>query len=188
MSVLITLAPFYILFFTGFMLLPFLRKNVPPAAVLMDFIIVHIPLLRTVVIKLDMLRFSTVFKTTLVAGVNIKEMLKLSIDACVNSFIQNQVRKLESAVEEGDQLSVHMKNISLFPDTMLRMFETGEKGGKLEETTEKITEYFYDEVTNALTMLVRGLTFAIYFAIMIFVAYNIITMALDAYKPLKDVL
>jgi type II secretory pathway component PulF len=153
----------------------------------MDVILVHIPLLRAVIIKLDMLRFCTAFRMGVRAGIPMKEVISLSADICVNVYTRREVNKLQKALQNGEPLYAHMKQIRIFPEIMVRMFETGEKGGKLEETAEKIEEYFTDEVRSALSMLLRGLGILIYLAIIIFIGYNIIIMASGTLNRINDI-
>ena len=116
-----------------------------------------------------------------------KETLSLASDTCANLYTRRQVKKLQMAVDEGEPLYTHMKKIRIFPEIMVRMFETGEKGGKLEEATEKIEEYFSDEVRSAFSMLIKSLGILIYLVIIGFIAYNIITMAMGTIDRINEI-
>ena len=186
-KVILILSPFYALAFFAVVIAPFLRKTLPPVRGTIDIILVHIPLLSRVIIKLDMLRFCTAFRIAFKAGVSLKETLLLAAETCTNLYTRHQVSKLQKAADKGEPLYEHMKRIRIFPEIMIRMFETGEKGGKLEEATEKIEEYFSEEVMSALSMLIKGLGILIYLIIIGFIAYNIITMAMGTIDRINEI-
>jgi type II secretory pathway component PulF len=168
------LAPFYIIGIVFFLILPLARQTLPPFAALTDRLILYIPFIRGVVIKLEMLRFATTFRMSTMAGVGLMETVNLAADVCVNSSIQSKIRGLCECVDRGEPLSRGMQRSGLFPRMVVQMFETGEKGGKLDEITAKITEYYTEEVKTSLGRLVKVLNFVIYLGIMLFIAWSII--------------
>lgn len=185
-KVILILLPLYAVFLFAGVIAPFLRKNLPPLRAAIDTVIVYIPFVRGVIIKLDMLRFCTAFRVATEAGIPLKQILVLASDTCTNMYTRRLTGKLQAAADNGEPIHTVMKQIRIFPDIMVRMFETGEKGGKLEQAAEKVEEYFHDEVRSALSMLTRGLSVLIYLGVVVFVAYNIISMAGKVFDTIRE--
>ncbi len=55
-----------------------------------------------------------------------------------NLQVRSRVAKLLETVEAGEPIYTGMQRIGMFPDLVINMFETGEIGGKLEETLGKV--------------------------------------------------
>ncbi len=180
----IILSPLYILLFTVFGLLPFLRKNVKAAALVFDNSVLYIPFLRGVIIRIELLRFCTAFRYAVGAGIDMEETISLSSSTVTNLYIRSRTDRLIDAVDSGEPLHVCMRRIGMFPDMVINMFETGETGGKLEETLGKVTEYYEEDVKVSLNSVVKLGTFAIYFGVVIFIAFNIIKMFTGVYSSL----
>ncbi len=175
LKILKILCPSYIIVFCIAVII-FLKKNVPPIGVSMDFFIVHIPGIRNLVIKLEMLRFCTAFKYSYVAGVPIKGTITLAAAVCTNTYVRHKVLKLVDTVERGEPLYKGMEKTGMFPDLVISLFETGEKGGKVEEMVDKITHYYSNEVKKTLNLMLRAINFIIFLSIVTFCAYNITQM------------
>ena len=154
----------------------FLKKNILPVRVFMDYFIVLIPGFRNLVIKLEMLRFCTAFKYAYAAGVSITETVTLSSEVCTNTYVRRKALKLVDTVERGESLSSGMDKTGMFPDLVIRLFETGEKGGKIEEMVDKTVSYYSNEVKRSLNLIMRAINFIIYFLIVGFCAYNMTRM------------
>jgi len=187
MKTALILSPFYGLFLFFFFLLPFFRKNVQPAALFIDRLVVCIPFIRGAIIKLDMLRFAQVFRIGTIAGLSIKETIEIGGDICNNQHVKSRVRRLIPVIEAGEPVSKGMRLAGMFPSMVIKMFETGEEGGKLEEISGKISDYYTDEVKRSIGMIISALNFLIYLSIIIFIAWSVIGRFIYTMSQIEEV-
>ena len=110
------------------------------------------------------------------AGVSILETIRLSSEVCTNTYIRKKVMKLVDTVKQGESLSNGMEKAGIFPDLVISLFETGEKGGKIEEMVGKTISYYSKEVKRSLNLIMRAINFIIYMCIAAFCAYNMTRM------------
>ena len=66
--------------------------------------------------------------------------------------------------------------------------ETGERGGKLAEMTDKVTDHYSSEVKHALALMTRAVNFLIYMTIVVVIAGRIIKMYSGIYSNIDRVL
>ncbi|MFH1708650.1 MAG: type II secretion system F family protein [Planctomycetota bacterium] len=176
------LAPFYAAVLFAFKVLPALRRSNSSVAGATDGILLAVPFVRGVVIKLDMLRFATVYHMAASTGLPIYETIELCASVCVNTHIRARAAGLRSTAEAGLPLSVGMKQAGLFPEMVIHMFETGERSGTTDESAGKVADYYRTETDIALRMLAKALSFLVYFGIVAFIGYRIVSFYVGMYS------
>lgn len=121
-----------------------------------------IPILGTVIRKIELARFCHFFGVTFQSGIGILECLEISQSIIKNKVIRDEITAARLAVSEGSTLTNALKVSGQFPSLVIRMFKVGEESGNLQSALSNIT-FFYDRevdtsVNNMVGVLQPALT------------------------------
>lgn len=105
--------------------------------------------------KIALAKFCRALAALYTAGVAFPKALGLAADASGNQAVIKAVRSRLQVVEKGGRLSDIMKESSLFPPIVLNMVLTGEETGALDDTLNKVADYFEMESETSMHMLAR---------------------------------
>lgn len=88
------------------------------------------------------------------AGVSILESLEIISDATPNIIYKNSFQQIYKKVEKGESLSRSFsENEEIFPQILIQMIQVGEETGRLDETLERIAQYFEIETEMNIKMI-----------------------------------
>lgn len=90
------------------------------------------------------------------SGSSIIDALHTSANVSSNIWYKEAVDDAAGLVEKGFNLSTSFENQSIFPAVLIQMIKVGEETGKIDESLEKVSEYFQRD----LTLKIRTLTTA----------------------------
>ncbi len=145
-----------------------------------DRVILHVPVIGTIMNKSAIARYARTLSTTFSAGVPLVEALDSVAGACGNIVYETAVLKMRDEVATGQRLQRAMENTDLFPNMVNQMIAVGEESGSLDEMSSKVADFYEEEVDNAvdsmsslleplimsiLGVLVGGLVIAMYLPI-----------------------
>ncbi len=108
-----------------------------------------------------------IFGAMISAGISMRDALELSAKTSPNLHVAEALRTANRDIEtRGMTLYASVAKENVFPPTVLAALEVGEKSGALDQTTQMMAEYFFDEaattrvriekVTEYLMMAVLG--------------------------------
>jgi type IV pilus assembly protein PilC len=117
------------------------------------WVLLHMPIFGTILLKSSISRFSRTFGTLLNSGVPVLNALVIVRDTAGNSVVEKAVQKVHDAVKEGEGVSGPLKETKIFPEMVVSMLEVGEETGKMAELLEKIADTYDEEVDNAVDAL-----------------------------------
>lgn len=115
-----------------------------------DNFLLKAPILGDVMTKIAIGRFCSTMATMLNSGVSILESLNICAGASGNKTIEAFVYTVKDEIEKGGNFYTPLEESSLFPPLVSSMVEVGESTGKLDETLQKITDIYEDEVDTAI--------------------------------------
>jgi type II secretory pathway component PulF len=153
-------------------------------AVLVQFV-AKMPVIKKVVLHIDIARFSRTLSTLLKNGVPIINALDVSADVLTNKTLKNEAKNFSRGVARGESLSdVLVKNRKAFPTIMVQTIKAGEQSGNLEQVLEEMATFYESEVEYSLKrltsllepllMLIIGVVVGIMVIMMIAPIYSII--------------
>jgi len=96
----------------------------------------------------DILRLSTLNEISrtlsllVASGASIIESLKIVANVADNYWYKKAIISTDELVEKGISLSDAMQNANIFPPMLIQMTKVGESTGKIDESLNKISEYF----------------------------------------------
>jgi type IV pilus assembly protein PilC len=154
-----------------FVLVRFYRTPAGKAA--LDELALMVPVLGSLLQKLDTTRFARTLGALLEAGVDYGQSLDLTADVVRTSPLRRAVRAARSQVVEGVELSRALAASRRFPHDVIAMVETGEETGKLPETLDKLADSYEEQVEHMiknLGSLVQPLILIVFGGIAFFIA------------------
>lgn len=116
-------------------------------------LLLKMPILKNIVIKISIARFSRTFASLMGAGVSVVEALRVTSGAIGNVMYQDILEQSITEIKNGKQLSEALKNTPLFPDIVSQMLAVGEETGKTDTVLIKVADFYEEEVDVVLESL-----------------------------------
>lgn len=116
-------------------------------------LVLRVPILKTLVMKIAVARFTRTFSALIGAGVSVVEALKVTSRALGNEVFQREVEKAAIDVVNGKQLSQAMDGSRLFPGIVPQMLAVGEETGQTDIVLVKVAEFYEEEVDATIDSL-----------------------------------
>ena len=111
-----------------------------------DMFLMKVPVLKVVITKVAVARFSRIFACMMGSGVSVLESLSITAKAIGNSVLEDELMSASKAVANGSQVSEPLANSKVFPPIVSQMLAVGEETGKIDEVLIKVAEFYEDEV------------------------------------------
>ena len=105
-----------------------------------------IPVLKQVITKVAVARFSRIFASMMSAGVSVLDSIEITGNAIGNSVLQDELTAAAKAVSNGSQLSIPLGESKVFPMIVSQMLSVGEETGQIDEVLIKVAEFYEDDV------------------------------------------
>jgi len=112
-------------------------------------LLLRIPVVKVIITKTAIARFSRIFASLMGAGVPIVQAIDTTAGAMGNAVIEKELRDCSKAVQAGGQLSVELAKSPHFPPIVSQMLSVGEETGKTDTVILKIAEFYEQEVDDA---------------------------------------
>ncbi len=141
----------YIVIGGGFLIIFFTRRYIKTPAGRYQFhsLVLKIPILKNLVTKISVARFTRTFAALIGAGVSVVEALKVTSRAIGNDVYQKAIENAANEVVNGKQLSQAIEGNKLFPGIVPQMLAVGEETGQTDTVLVKVAD-FYDEEVDAI--------------------------------------
>ena len=134
----------------------------PESRARIDRWLLRVPLLGSLLIKIDTARLARTLGTLLANGVPLLSALAIARGTLANAVLRDALSETATAVKEGRGLAEPLARSAPFPQLAIHLLAVGEKSGHLEAMLLKIAEIFDREVRSTLerlmTLLVPALT------------------------------
>jgi general secretion pathway protein F len=98
-----------------------------------DRTLLNLPFLGSLVVKVQVSRFSRVLGTLVQGGVPILKALEIVTDTLTNIVFSRSVARVQAGLKEGQGIAEPLRRAGVFPPLFLHMVAVGEETGKLEE-------------------------------------------------------
>jgi type II secretory pathway component PulF len=118
----------------------------PPGKATLDRFLLAVPVIGTLLRKIDIARLSSTLGALLDGGVDYGEALNLSADVMRMDPLRQSVRDARVKVMAGTELSTALDDSRRFPPEVISVIETGEESGKLPESLAKLAHSFEEQV------------------------------------------
>ena len=187
-----TLRSHYILIGLGFILFIiclFVLRSIPTTRYIMHRMLLSTPIFGTISIGFNMANMTRILGMLLKSGEKIVQAVSITADASSNLVYKKALREAVVEVQRGKTLYAYFEEHEhLFPPTVSRMIEVGEKTGNLDNNLAYLAEFYeneVDEVTKNLSGILEPILLVVMGVAVGFVALAIITPIYGITQGLK---
>ena len=128
-------------------------KTSKKAKYAMQWFVMHIPVVKSIIIYNQLVTFTSTFSALIKHDVFITDSMNILSKITENEIYKEIINGAIQNLSVGNGIAVAFKGKWAFPDTAYEMLLTGEKTGKLGEMMERVTEYYQEEQTNIITRM-----------------------------------
>ena len=143
---------FWWMFFVGAFALFFgikqIRKH-PSGRYYFDKMLLHLPVMGTLLRKIAVGRFTRTLGTLITSGVPILEGLTITAKTSGNAVLEEALMKVRKAIEEGRTIVDPLRECGVFPNMVTQMIGVGEATGAMDSMLQKIADFYEEEVDAA---------------------------------------
>jgi len=110
----------------------------------------RIPVVKGIVTKVAIARFSRTFSSLMSAGVGVLDALAVTGGAIGNKVIEKELAEAAVEVKNGKQLSAVLAKSKHFPKIVPQMLAVGEETGTTDVVLVKVADFYEEEVSVAI--------------------------------------
>ncbi len=149
-----------------------------------NWILLHTPIIKTIVRNTNLARFARTLATLLRSGLNIDEALDITHNTVSNYYFQKVLDEAGARVRKGTTLAENLvEHEKLFPRMVTRMVRVGEESGNLEDTLLYLADFYEIEVDNS----TKSLSTAIEPVLLIIIGLVVGFLALSIITPIYNI-
>lgn len=112
------------------------------------------PVIKVVITKVAVARFSRTFASLMSSGVGVLDALSVTGGAIGNKVLEEELAQAAQAVKNGKQLSEPLSRSKHFPAIVSQMLAIGEETGQIDTILVKVADFYEEEVET----LIDGLS------------------------------
>ncbi|MGZ6004615.1 MAG: type II secretion system F family protein [Candidatus Saccharimonadales bacterium] len=109
-------------------------------------LLLRTPIIKTVVSKIAVARFSRTFASLMSAGVSVLDALQVTGGAIGNKVIEKELAEAAKQVKNGKPLSEPLSKSPHFPPIVSQMLAVGEETGQIDTILVKVADFYEEEV------------------------------------------
>lgn len=116
-------------------------------------LLLHTPVLKMIIVKIAIARFSRTFASLMSSGVSVLDALEATGGAMGNKVIEAELREAAKEVKNGKQLSEPLSKSRYFPAIVSQMLAIGEETGQMDTVLIKVADFYEEEVDAVIDSL-----------------------------------
>lgn len=148
---------------------------------LFDWIILKMPIMKTITKKINCARVARALQTLIKAGVGIVEALTITSDVVKNIYYQEALKTTGKEVEQGKQLHEILAHYpSLFMPLMVQLIAVGEETGSVDVILGELATSYEDEIDT----ITKNLPSIIEPVLMVFIGASVGFFAISMLQPI----
>ncbi len=122
-----------------------LMKQFRPGRFALDWTKLHIPMVRQLVYKTTVARWTRTLATLISAGVPILEALNITRETSENEIYSRMLGRVQSAIRQGDTFANPLRQSKTVDSIVVNMVDVGEETGDLDKMLTKVADNFDEE-------------------------------------------
>src|SRR5574344_512177 len=131
----------------------YLYKNVKVFRIGMQWLAMHLPGMKNIIIYNEVTMFTKTFASLLRHNVFITDSMEILNKITNNEIYKSLILDTITNLARGDKISLAFENNWAFPIPAYEMIVTGEKTGQLAEMMQKVSDYYQELHKNEVTRL-----------------------------------
>ncbi|OGM96957.1 hypothetical protein A2532_01375 [Candidatus Wolfebacteria bacterium RIFOXYD2_FULL_48_11] len=173
----------------AFIALMFVLRRIPATRYILHRVLLSLPIFGNISIGFNMANMTRILGMLLKSGEKIVQAISITADASSNMVYRKALQEAVVEIQKGKTLYAYFEEHErLFPPTVGRMIEVGEKTGNLDNNLAYLAEFYeneVDEVTKNLSGILEPLLLVVMGVAVGFVALAIITPIYGITQGLK---
>lgn len=145
-------------------------------------LLLRLPVVKTIILKVAIARFSRTFASLMGSGVSVLDALEVTGAALGNKVIEAELKAAADEVRNGKPLSEPISRSKHFPPIVSQMLMVGEETGQIDTVLVKIADFYEEEVT----VLIDGLAAVIEPVMIIFLGAGVGLIAASVMGPIAN--
>ncbi len=113
-------------------------------------LMLKVPIIKDIIMKVAIARFSRTFSSLMSAGVGVLDALNVTGGAIGNKVIEKELAAATMQVKNGKQLSEVLAKSNHFPKIVPQMLQVGEETGTTDVVLVKVADFYEEEVSVAI--------------------------------------
>jgi len=169
----------------GILLVAFYLKRFrasPKGRLLWDRWMLRLPLLGSVIRKVEVARFSRTLGTLLQGGVPLLQGMSIVRDILSNQAIATMIEPIRNGIKKGEGISQPMKQSGVFPPLAMHLVEVGEESGKLDHMLVQVADVYDNEVRTGVKNLIAFFEPALILIMGILIGTIVVSMLLAIFS------
>ncbi len=150
---------------------------------------IRIPVVKTATKQIITARFTGTLATLLSSGIPLLDALESAANVTNNTIIIKKIGEVADDIKKGKSLSGLLRKINLFPKMLISMVKVGEESGSIEEMLNRSTEFYEDELDEAikrLTAVVEPMMILLMAFIIGFVVVSMMLPMFEMFSAIKQ--
>jgi type IV pilus assembly protein PilC len=160
----------------------FLWSRTQDGGAVIDRLKFRLPVIGDTLLKFQVAQFSRTLATLLAGGTPLVAGLQTASDALASKLVRGTVLQATQLVREGESLHSALASTRVMPDLALDMIEVGESSGALAPMLTSVAEFYEEEVSLRLSMLVSVIEPVLLIFMGLFVAAILISLYLPVFS------
>jgi type II secretion system protein F len=143
-----------------------------------DGLLLKLPLIGSLIRKIEVSRFSLTMATLLKSGVPVLQAMGIVQSILINRIISDAVGNLRQALKRGKGLSGPLQEARVFPPMAVQMITVGEASGSLENMLTRVSQTYDKEVEQAIKQLISMIEPFMILFIALVIGFIVVSMLL----------
>ncbi|MFO0752391.1 MAG: type II secretion system F family protein [Thermodesulfovibrionales bacterium] len=139
-------------------------KRSPKARYHLDRLKIRIPIVKLVVYNKLLALFSEQLRILIVAGLTINRCLEIIGDVIGNEVFRRAIAGVHESISAGNRIGESLKEHPVFPPLLVRMVDTGEASGNLDEQFAFLSEHYLkklDDISEKMGKMIEPIVMAV---------------------------
>ena len=153
-----------------------------------DRFLLRLPLLGSLFIRHEVLRFGALLGTLLESGVNTTEALRLAERTISNRELRRRFNLARQQIQEGVAIAAAFRTHGVMPDLAADILAVGENTGSINNTRREVCNIYQRELEarlNLLTQVLGGVAFGVAFGLVALISFSILTSIVGVSQSLR---
>jgi type IV pilus assembly protein PilC len=146
----------------------------------------RLPIIKGIIRHTAQARFSAIFEGLYSAGTSVIDAYTFASQTCGNETISRKLLKSGNVLKTGGTLTQAVAESRQFPEMAVSMIEIGEQSGKLDEMLKKYSKHEEQEAKIKMDFVSKNIPVLIYFGVLIYIAYIIISGYLNIFQSMYN--
>jgi len=130
-----------------------LYKQVKVFRTVIQWILMHLPVISTIIIYKEVTMFTKTFSSLLAHNVYITDSMEILSKVTQNEIYKSLIVNTVTNLARGERLSAEFEGHWAFPIPAYEMIVTGERTGQLPEMMSKVSAYYQELHQNSVTRI-----------------------------------